>query len=221
MMRGDIKEKITYLVSKRAPLSESEVSHLMSLTRKYLEYPNEELRDEFITLKFFCDWALHISLDRSIPAMEILVKLNDVIVKLKQTPDNKLIRQQVTKVISFPVLKTEFRRFFLVLGIKDKLTTVSYKWEKFLEGFIDIILDCLLILPDPPIPRRIRPYYDDIVSNPIKEGCWTLGLSVTKVNESFFKPSKNLSPNSLLCLVLYSSDTTRVVIPLTNDEVSN
>lgn len=218
-MKADIIGKITLLVSKPELMSESEVSYLMSLTRKYLEYPNEKLKGRFSTLKFFCDWALHISIDRSIPALETLVKLNDVIVELKKTPNNDLLMQRVTKIVSFPLLKTEFHKFFLVLGVKDELTTDTYKWVKFLEKFIEIILDCVLILPDPPQSRRVKPYYDRIVSNPVKEGFWTIGLSISKVNESYFKAVKILSPNSLLCLILYSSDTTRIVIPLTKSEI--
>lgn len=218
-MKADIVRKITLLVSKPELMSESEVLHLMTLTRKYLEYPDQELKDKFLTLNFFCDWALHISIDRSIPALEILVKLNDVIVELKKTPDNDLLMQRVTKIVSFPTLKTELHKFFLVLEVKDELTTDNYKWVKFLEKFIEIILDCVLILPDPPQPRRVKPYYDRIVSNPIKEGFWTIGLSISKVNESYFKALKILSPNSLLCLILYSSNTTRVVIPLTKSEI--
>lgn len=218
-MKADIVRKITLLISKPEPMSESEVSHLMSLSRKCLEYPNEELKGKFLTLKFFCDWALHISIDRSIPALEILVRLNDVIVELKQVPNNDLLMQEVTKIVSFPMLRTELHKFFLVLGIEDKLTTDTYKWVKFLEKFIAIILDCVLILPEPPQSRRVKPYYDRIVSNPIKEGFWTIGLSISKVNESYFKALKILSPNSFLCLILYSSDTTRVVIPLTKNEI--
>lgn len=219
MMKVDIVRKITLLVSKPELMSESEVLHLMTLTRKYLEYPDQELKDKFLTLKFFCDWALHISIDRSIPALEILVKLNDVIVELKQTPNNDLLMQRVTKIVSFPLLKTELHKFFLVLGIEDKLTTDTYKWGNFLERFIEIILDCILILPDPPQSRRVKPYYDRIVSNPIKEGFWTIGLSISLVNDNFFKGLKDPSPSSLLCLILYSSDTTRVVIPLTKSEI--
>lgn len=218
-MKADIARKITQLVSKSEALSESEVSHLMGLTRKYLEFPNDELKDKFLTLKFFCDWALHIAIDRSIPALEILVKLNDVIVELKKTPDNDLLIQEVTKIVSFPMLKAELRKFLLMLGIEDKLTTDTYKWGKFLERFIEIILDCVLILPDPPQSRRVKPYYDRIVSNPIKEGFWTIGLSISLVNESFFKALKDPSPNSLLCLILYASNTTKVVIPLAKSEI--
>jgi len=217
-MKTDIVRKITLLISKPEPMSESEVSHLVSLTRKCLEYPNEELKGKFLTLKFFCDWALHISIDRSAPALEILVKLNDVIVELKQIPNNDLLIQEVTKIVSFPVLKIELHKFFLVLGIEDKLTTDTYKWGNFLERFIEIILDCVLILPDPPT-RKVKPYYDRIVSNPIKDGFWTIGLSISLINENFFKALKDPSPNSLLCLILYSSDTTKVVIPLAKSEI--
>ena len=167
---------------------------------------------------------MYLAIDRSIPAMEILVKLNDTIVRLKQTPDNDLLMKEITKVVSFPVLKEQLHKFLSSIGINDKFTTVTINWLNFLEKYIEVIRDQVIAFPEEMSPRNryfrmLKPYYDQIRSNPIKEGCWTIGLSLSYMNESFFKGKNIPSQNSLFCLILYASDTTKIIIPLAKQEL--
>ncbi len=222
-MKVDINSKLNILCNKQH-LTESEVLHIMVLVRKYLEYPDVDRNQKFLDLKFFCDWSLHIAIEYSIPAMEILVKLNDTIVKLKQIPDNDLLMKEVTKVVSFPRLKVQLHEFLSSIRVKNKLTTINDNWLNFLEKYIEIIRDQIIAFPEDMSPRKwyftmLKPYYDRITSNPIKEGCWTIGLSLSNVNESFFKGKNLPSENYLFCLILYTSITTRIVIPLTKQEL--
>ncbi|OGM32661.1 hypothetical protein A2803_01210 [Candidatus Woesebacteria bacterium RIFCSPHIGHO2_01_FULL_44_21] len=222
-MKVDIKTKLDSLCAKR-DLSESDVSYLMVLVRKYLEFPNMEKKREFIPLKFFCDWTLHISIEHSIPAMEMLVKLNDTIVRLKQVPDNNLLMKEITKVVSFPILKDQLHKFLTFIGVKDELTTKDSNWTAFLENYVEIIRDQVITFPDQMNSENWRhkvllTYYNKIKSNPIKKGCWTIGLSLSLINENFFKGISIPSQHFLFCLILYSSDTTKIVIPLARQEM--
>lgn len=223
-MKVDIKSKLDLLCQKEQNITESEIVHIMVLVRKHLDYPDMEMDKKFLTLKFFCDWSLHITIEYSIPAMQILVKLNDTIVRLKQTPNNDLLMKEITKVVSFPMLKDQLHKFLSSIGIDDKLTTITDNWLNFLEKYIEIIRDQVIAFPEDMSPRNrsfrmLKPYYDQITSNPIKEGCWTIGLSLSLINESFFKAESIPSRNSLFCLILYASDTTRVVIPITKQDL--
>lgn len=222
-MKYDIQSKLNKLCQKES-ITESEVVHLMVLVRKHLEHLDNEGSHDYQKLKFFCDWTLHIAIEYSIPAMEILVQLNETVVRLKQTPNNDLLMKEITKVISFPLLKQQLHKILLSIGIKDRLTTVPSRWLNFLEKYTEIIRDQVIAFPEriDTQDRRLRilqPFYEKIKSNPIKEGCWTMGLSLSLVNESFFKAKTALSKISLFCLILYASDTTRVVIPLAKEEL--
>lgn len=208
-MKTDIERKIENIVQKENILSESEVSHLLVLVRKHLERTRDS---EFSVLKFFCDWSMHIEINRSLPALEILRKLNAVINELKRTPDNKQLIDRITEVISFQVLKQELTAFFGSIGIQDEL--FFNKWRSFVQTYTNIVLDCPLVLPSSPRNKRQKLIIKEIVENPIKEGAWVIGFYLTTLRNSFFlggiKPIKGKS----LCLVLATKDTTRIVVPL-------
>src|SRR3989344_7015866 len=120
-MLEDKKLKIEKIVNNTS-FEECEVVYLMVLTRKYLEQLADEGKNNFSVLKFFCDWSLHPAIDKSFHAMELLKQMNNLIVDLKATTDAKLIMDEITKVISFSKLRTEFQRFFKALGVSDSLT---------------------------------------------------------------------------------------------------
>jgi len=121
-MQTDIARKITILASRPEPLSESEVSHLMTLCRKYLDHTEEE-PTPYPILEFFCDWALHITIDRNLEGFSILKRLNDTVVELGPVPDNDRMFQRVTEVVSFRKLRGE-------LGGSSKGTEWLIRWPK-------------------------------------------------------------------------------------------
>jgi len=214
-MLEDKKLKIEKIVNNTS-FEECEVVYLMVLTRKYLEQLADEGKNNFSVLKFFCDWSLHPAIDKSFHAMELLKQMNNLIVDLKATTDAKLIMDEITKVISFSKLRTEFQRFFKALGVSDSLTKSEDNWGAFVSTFIQVILDSPLILSGPKNDKT-KSIYEDIINNPIKKGAWLISLKLTYLNNSFFKGEKVPSLHATLCLVFLTSNTTRVVIPLSKD----
>lgn len=212
-MKESITLKIGQISSKITPLSESEVAYLMILVRKYLEYTETQ---NYFVLKFFCDWSLHIVIDRSLPAMELLQKINVIINELKNVPNSELL-DKITEIVSFQKLKTEFDNFFQHSDIPKEIISNEKLWNNFVEKYIEIILDCPLILNDSRRNGRIKQIHAEIVANPIKEGAHIVGFVLSHVNNSFFQGSKVPSPNATLSLVLITSDTTRIVVPLSKN----
>jgi hypothetical protein len=216
-MKANIKIKIEQISSKTVPLNESEVVHLMVLLRKYLEHAEN---NDFFVLKFFCDWSLHTAIDRSLPAMELLKKINSIINELKNTPNNDLIMNKITEIVSFQKLKAELKKFFEHTKIANTLISDENIWNSFVEAYIEVILDCPLILADLKRNKKSKQIYEEIVANPIKEGAHVVGFTLSYVNNSLFTGTKEPSLNNTLSLVLFTSDTTRLIIPLSKKFLS-
>ncbi len=116
-MQDDVAEKLTALASCQEPLSESEVSHFLTLCRKYLDHTPRDESVEYPILKFFSNWALHITIDRSREGMEILKRLNDMLVEVASIPNNDVVTSRLTVILSFPQLRREIGELQRAAGL--------------------------------------------------------------------------------------------------------
>lgn len=66
-MQNDVARKIDAIISRRELLSESEVSHLMTLCRKYLDHMSKEERSAYLVLRLFCNWAALTQNPKTLP----------------------------------------------------------------------------------------------------------------------------------------------------------
>jgi hypothetical protein len=214
-MRPEVEQKIINLASQEAPLSESEVVHLITLCRKYLEHVREE-QEHFPILKFFCDWALHISIDRSLAGMEILRRLNDTLVEVSPVPDSDLIMNRLTAVVSFQQLRREMGGLFQRIGVHNSLDRNQKRWITFVGHLIAIILDCpLKVGNERSMSPPFRKLYDAIKANPIKAGCWVTGLEIKAIDYGAFKDGGKHE----ICLHIMHSDTTHLIAPMASSAV--
>lgn len=217
-MDSHIKKKIESILS--LPLTESNVSYLMLLTRKLIEGLSDGEQKKFVTLKFFCDWSAHTAIDRSLHAVKVLSKVNSLIYELQRVPDNNLIIEEVTKIVSFIELKKEIKKFFEGFGLKDSLTVSNNHWLNFVRCFTEIILGSPLTIPRDRIRKQFKPYLKKILSKPLKEGVWIVGMAIVKLDKGFFEGNgKNRLGILFLCLIIYLSNTTRIIIPLSESFV--
>jgi hypothetical protein len=209
-MRPAVEQKIINLASPERMLSEHEVSHLMTLCRKYLEHTRQE-PERFPILKFFCDWSLHISIDRSLAGMEILRRLNDTLVEVAPIPDSDLIMNRLTAVVSFQRLRREMGDLFQRIGVANSLEKDQRRWMNFARQLIEIIRDCTLEVGDEGrMPRSFRKLYAAIKANPISVGRWVVGLSLMELDYGKFKDDGK----NEICLHVLTSDTTHLIVPM-------
>jgi hypothetical protein len=214
-MRPAVEQKIIDLASPELMLSESEVSHLMTLCRKYLEHTRHE-PERFPILKFFCDWALHISIDRSLAGMEILKRLNDTLVEVAPIPDSDLIMNRLTAVVSFQELRHEMGELFQCIGVPSALDRAQDRWTNFAKHLIEIIRDCPLQIGDlRRMSSTVRRLYEAIEANPIKDGCWVTGLEITTIDYGAFREGGK----NEICLHIMHSDTTHLIAPMSASAV--
>lgn len=214
-MQTEVAQKIFALASRPDLLSESEVSHLMTLSRKYLEHLPRDHGLAFPLIRFFGDWSLHIALDRSQEGMAILRRLNDTLREVADIPDSGIITKRITEVISFGKLRREMGTLFQEVGILNALDTDQERWTNFAKQLIAIIRDCPLFFAE-KMSREAKAHYEANAANPLKKGSWVVGLAITEVDYSQFS---KIHPKGLVCICVHLSDTTRIVVPMASTEV--
>ncbi len=211
VMKPEIVDKIESLV-KIKKINESQVDHLLTLIRKY----HDQLKDngsEYPLLMLFCDWSKHVMLDRNSKAFDIIYKLDDILFKIKDIPNNDFVIEEISKIISFDQLKTDLNIFLNKLEISEKYIFEHTNWLRFVVIIIGIVVDCSLILPDRKIDLKRRSIGDGSV---VKE------LNFRYVNEYLFSPKKiiatknlefNVDDPKVLVLMITMSDITHIVLP--------
>jgi hypothetical protein len=211
-MRIELERKIKELVTAREPLSESEVSHLMTLMRKDLDRARNELGAEYQLLRFFCDWSVHITLDRSVSGMKMMQALNSILHEWGDRPPGEEFFDSVTRALSFDELRRQMASFFESARLSDRLTRNKRLWNNFVARLISVVRDCSLELPERTSKKEIKEIREEIVGNPLKEGMWLTGLSLTGIDLEL--PQGPPSGTETLCVVLRTANTTEIVVPL-------
>ena len=215
-MQNDIAHKIQSLASRREPLSESEVSHLMILSRKYLDHMPPEERANYLMLRLFCNWAAHVVIDRSMEGLEVLKRLNDALVEVAPIPDNDTVGCRLTSVLSFRELRRELGVLLENVGVSEPLDRDQTRWTNFVRHLIEIIRDCPIGVGDVEnMSRRARELYESIKTNPLQQRGWVVGLAVTEVDYGQF----GAAGRNEVCLHILLSDTTHIVVPMTAPDV--
>ena len=171
-MKSEIVDKIKLLVEKKK-ISESQADHLLTLIRKYHDQSKDK-GSEYPLLMLFCDWSKHVALDRNSNAFDIIYKLDDILFKIKDIPNNDFVIAEISKIISFNQLKIDLNIFLNKLEVPQKNIFEHTNWLRFVVIIIGIIVDCPLILPDRKINLSRRSIGDGSV---VKE------LNFTYINE--------------------------------------
>lgn len=186
-------------IFQKESISESDVSYSMSLIRKTIEDLSENDKEKFVILNFFCDWCLHAKIDKSIPGMEILQRMNEILVNEKNYGD---VNGEMKKTISFEVLRNELKGILQFIKLPTDVVTNDGKWGNFLLNLIEIILDCPLKFPaELKKIKKIKNIYDKNANNPLKKGMWVVEIKITKIHPCIY-------------LEILTSDTTRIVTPI-------
>lgn len=215
-MNSHIKQKIGAILN--SSMTESDICYLVVLIRKLIECLPNRFRKRFAILEFYCNWAVHVQIDRSLQALKLLSKGNSVIFRLRKVPNNNLIINEITKIISFLILKQEIKKFFRAFGLDDNLTENKAHWVNFVKCFIEIILGIPLTIPKDKDRKEFIPHLERIYSKPLKVGVWIIAMALVKLDQGFFEgDGKSRSGILFLCLIFYLSDTTRIIIPLSDN----
>jgi len=204
---ADIKNKIGFLLKEKYP-SESEYLHFLVLVRKILEQLRESNLTEynnFENLKLFCDWALHIVIDRSSAGSSLIVNINKSLKNGKKGHTDDLIKAVSDSLVG--KFKLQLKNFLIMNQLSTDIVDDDNRWRDLLKNTLEIITE---------IPVILKPKHEDTVKgDSLKEGMWAKEVSIVKVNLEKLAGNQFDSNKETYCLLVLTSDTTRLVIPIT------
>ena len=194
-----MNEKIRILIEKK--LSDSETVHLFSLIRKELELLSKsEMNKKYSNLKLFCDWILHAKIDVSPAGSKMILEIHKTINLFKKQHTDKVIKE-VSRVLLVP-FKEQLKQFLEKRKLFANIIENHQKWIHFLQSLFSVLESTEVILK-----LKLEP---DLERDPLKQGMWVKKISVIKSNLG------NSMDKEIFCLKITTSDTTKIVIPLTS-----
>ncbi len=214
MVGIDLIEKMRNTVSKKEALEEADVRSLMILARKLLDLMPALDHSQFLIIRLFANWAVHVEITKSNSGLRILSAINDALVTYKSA-DTGAMCAGISKEIGFPALRKELKQFFGHFGIDDTIASNDSVWAVFVTNLIEIIRDVPLSFPPiSALDKTKRKIYDKIALKTIKTGAGVVAIRISKIDYD------SLGANDIgerMCLVMRLEDTTTIVAPLIID----
>ena len=203
-MRKKLIAKIKVIIAKRKNMNEADTCYLMVLIRKVLEEMSQVDLNQYLTLKLFCNWVLHIKITESNTGLRILAKTNDMLVSFKDSADIDTMRIKMSHTIGFSALRKELKTFLDYIKIGNILISDNDIWANFLTNLIEVIRDAPLSFPVlSKLDTKQQKIYDQIAKNPIKVGAEVISIRICLMGS--------------MCLAINTRDTTTILIPLLID----
>jgi hypothetical protein len=135
--------------------NEAEVVYVMVEIRKYLDHTDPKAV-EFKVLRTYCDWVVHLFLDRG-GAKDVLDALDNAIAAGESDEEVRKKLRKRHEQISLNQFRSELQKF---LGSNDLPRIVvdnDKSWGQFLKHYVAAVSDCAFVSKDPPgHPRAIR-----------------------------------------------------------------
>lgn len=217
MVENDIILKIREIVSKNGNLEEADVRSIMILMRKLLDQMSQADQQQFLIIRLFANWSVHVEITKSNTGLRIISAINDALV-LYKSADTEKLRIGISKEIGFSALRREMKQFLNYYSISDILITNNNVWAVFITHLIEIIRDVPLSFPPiASLNKTEKKIYDQISHNPIKPGAGVIAIQISLVDYGALG-AKNAG--ELMCLQIRTEDTTTTFVPLKID-VSN
>ncbi|MGD0698056.1 MAG: hypothetical protein ABSA41_18055 [Terriglobia bacterium] len=144
-MLDAIQEKLEAILGE-PPRTEADVVYVLVEIRKFLEREGKAKEDEFSTLKFFCDWVLHVELEGT-GARKVLASLDPEIgvsgpVNLPEVkPSSALYR-----LLSLESLLEEIMRFCTENKLPTDWAFKPTMWRECMRLYGQVVMDCPLAI---------------------------------------------------------------------------
>lgn len=199
--------KLNCLLQKKYP-SESEYVHILVLIRKALEILKENNKTDyskFDHLKLFCDWALHMIIDRSVTGSFLIVSINKALNDGKGGHTDELIKIVSTSLVG--KFSDQLKNFLSMNSLPTDIVDDGLYWRDLLKNILEIISESPVILK----PK----HEDNVKGDSLKNGMWAKEVSIVRINFDELAGKTSASSKETYCLMVLTSDSTKIVIPIT------
>lgn len=186
-------------------LSESECLYVLVLIRKEIEAMPASVASRYSYVKLFCDWALHIAIDRSRAGSKLVASVHEAVIQVKHSPTAQVVTQISSSLLE--PFRTEMANFLQGKFLPTTIVSDHAGWRMFLGHVLEIIWSSPVLLLDQD--------QQTVQSTPLKEGMWATAIGIVKINYDKHLDVNSTSTNETYCLQILTSDTTRIVVPVT------
>ena len=114
-------------------VSEDQAIAILVFLRQHLEEAG--LRKKYGLISFYCDWTLHVSLDRK-PAKKILDDIFDVL-----DDESRNLNDRVCEILMMEGLRSEINEILRNEGITTKVFDSKTIWKQFVSLLHGLILE--------------------------------------------------------------------------------
>ncbi len=120
-----LQESLDRLASK--PIEPEHVSRIMQLARQVIEESGAKKR--FGVLNLYCDWLVHVAIDRSDAGQNILAEIDDIVFARQR--NNVFSPQVVQEAMSLNKMRDEFKSVCSEASVAEDLTSSNERWGQF------------------------------------------------------------------------------------------
>lgn len=207
-----MKIKIQSILNYGVAITEDQVRSLMILVRKHLELMADADKLQFLTLNLFCNWCAHVEITQSNMGLRILARINDALVRVKNSADSNRIFTEISGAVGFGTFRSELLVFLNKIGVEHRLDQEA-EWIVFLAHLLEVIRDVPLAFPpSDQLSKGAKKIYEQIAQNPIKPGAGVIRTIISKIDYGAL--GLNTGAGELWCLLVRTEDTTTIVVPL-------
>jgi hypothetical protein len=139
MAKNEIARKLSLELQKGDTFTEPRVVYVLVQARKLLEMMNDK---DFETVKFYCDWVLHVKLDRNKGASQV-IKLFESIQKAADDGNTELYESRSMWLFEQVLSADTFRKQLIDVLSRNEIPpgifTDNANWYEFLHHYGAII----------------------------------------------------------------------------------
>jgi len=120
--------------------SECKVSYVLCESRKLLEkYPPDPLP---FALLLYCNWALHIDLDRPNTTLTFLKRVDEFVASVFAGSTDIVLEHRIFREFVFlDTFRAQFQKFLVAYGLPTTVCDEDGRWHEFITHYAGIIED--------------------------------------------------------------------------------
>ncbi len=134
-MRDDIVEKLRQELANGIQ-TEAQVVYLLVELRKLIEQSEEQ--DRYLSVLFFCDWAVHVQMDRK-SALHLLQELDSA---MSRATTKGELGELIGRILSMDRFRDELIHALMHFGLPTDPVRTMAGWLSFLPLYLNVITDC-------------------------------------------------------------------------------
>jgi hypothetical protein len=147
-MKNDIEEKLRQKLANNGITEESDVVYLLVQARKLMEH-DKALKTAHPTLDFYCNWGLHVELDRP-AAQAFLTKVKPVLTLNLNCDQQK--QNELDSLLTLDAFRFELRSLLSGFGADLSICDDRKSWTAFLRLYSEVVRDANLVLKGVAVP---------------------------------------------------------------------